>query len=66
MPKCQFNSYHRDGQMKVHNNASSTIGYEPNNYGEWQEQPEYKELPLALGGAADHWKFREDDDDYYT
>jgi catalase len=52
--------------MRVNDNAGSTIGYEPNSYGEWQEQPEAREPPLALGGAADHWNFREDDDDYYT
>lgn len=65
-PRCPFNSYHRDGQMRVDNNAGSTIGYEPNSYGKWQEQPEHKEPPLALNGAADHWNFREDDNDYYT
>lgn len=65
-PRCPFNSYHRDGQMRVDNNAGSTLGYEPNSYGKWQEQPEYKEPPLALNGAADHWNFREDDNDYYT
>ena len=65
-PRCPFNSYHRDGQMRVNNNAGSTLGYEPNSYGKWQEQPEYKEPPLALNGAADHWNFREDDNDYYT
>jgi catalase len=65
-PRCPVNSYHRDGQMRVNDNAGSTIGYEPNSYGEWQEQPEAREPPLALGGAADHWNFREDDDDYYT
>jgi catalase len=65
-PRCPTNSYHRDGQMRVNSNAGSTIGYEPNSYGEWQEQPEAKEPPLALSGAADHWNFREDDDDYYT
>jgi catalase len=52
--------------MRVNNNAGSTIGYEPNSYGAWQEQPEFKEPPLELSGAADHWNFREDDDDYYT
>jgi catalase len=52
--------------MRVNNNAGSTIGYEPNSYGEWQEQPEFKEPPLELSGAADNWNFREDDDDYYT
>ncbi len=65
-PRCPVNSYHRDGLMRVDNNAGATIGYEPNSYGQWQEQPEYKEPPLALSGAADRWNFREDDDDYYT
>lgn len=44
----------------------STLGYEPNSYGEWQEQPEFREPPLELDGAAWHWDFREDDDDYYS
>jgi len=65
-PRCPVNSYHRDGQMRVNSNAGSTLGYEPNSYGEWQEQPAFREPPLALRGAADHWNFREDDDDYYT
>ncbi|MFH1237392.1 MAG: catalase [Candidatus Aenigmatarchaeota archaeon] len=65
-PRCPFNSYHRDGKMRVNDNAGSTIGYEPNSYGQWQEQPDFKEPPLALSGAAYNWNFREDDDDYYT
>ncbi|MHB8172533.1 MAG: catalase [Thermincolia bacterium] len=65
-PRCPVNSYHRDGQMRVNNNAGSTLGYEPNSYGQWQEQPDFKEPPLPLKDAADHWNFREDDDDYYT
>jgi catalase len=65
-PRCPVNSYHRDGQMRVNNNAGSTIGYEPNSYGQWQEQPDFKEPALELNGAADHWNFREDDNDYYT
>ena len=52
--------------MRVDGNYGSTLGYEPNSYGEWQEQPDFKEPPLSLNGAADHWNFREDDDDYYT
>ena len=43
-------------------NHGSTIGYEPNSYGEWQEQPETAEPPLNLESAADHWNHREDDD----
>jgi catalase len=65
-PKCPFHSFHRDGQIRVDGNGGSTLGYEPNSYGEWQEQPEFKEPPLPLHGAADRWNFREDDDDYYT
>lgn len=65
-PRCPFNSYHRDGQMRVDSNAGKTLGYEPNSYGQWQEQPDFKEPPLSLDGAADHWNFRIDDDDYYT
>ena len=65
-PRCPVNSYHRDGQMRVNDNAGSTVGYEPNSFGAWQEQPDYREPPLPLSGAADRWDFREDDDDYYT
>ena len=60
------NPSHRDGQMRVDGNHGSTIGYEPNSYGAWQEQPAYREPPLELSGAADAWNFREDDADYYT
>ncbi|NLV96417.1 MAG: catalase [Desulfovibrionales bacterium] len=64
--RCPVHSYHRDGSMRVDGNYGSTLGYEPNSYGEWQEQPEYAEPPLELSGAADHWNAREDDHDYYT
>lgn len=64
--RCPFHSYHRDGQMRVDGNHGPTLGYEPNSYGEWQEQPDFSEPPLALSGAAAHWNAREDDSDYYT
>ncbi len=65
-PRNQAHSFHRDGQMRVDGNYGSTLGYEPNSYGEWQQQPEFAEPALELEGAADHWNFRDDDDDYYT
>ena len=65
-PRCPVHSYHRDGAMRVDGNFGGTLGYEPNSYGEWPEQPGFREPPLALQGAADHWNFREDDDDYYS
>jgi catalase len=52
--------------MRVDDNYGSTLGYEPNSYNEWQQQPEFREPPLPISGAADHWNAREDDDDYYT
>lgn len=61
-PRCAVNSYHRDGQMRTDSNAASTLGYEPNSYGEWAEQPDFGEPPLALQGAAGHWNHREDRD----
>jgi catalase len=65
-PKCPVNSYHRDGAMRVDGNHGSTLHYEPNSYGQWQEQPAYRNPPESIGNVADHWNFREDDDDYYS
>lgn len=65
-PKCPVHSYHRDGAMRVNSNYGGTLAYEPNGYGEWQEQPEFKEPPLKINGAASNWNYREDDDDYYS
>lgn len=64
--RCPFHSYHRDGSMRVDDNYGGTLGYEPNSYGEWQEQPDFSEPPMELSGAAAHWNAREDDSDYYT
>ncbi|HNR13488.1 MAG TPA: catalase [Thermodesulfobacteriota bacterium] len=61
-PRCPFHSFHRDGLMRVDANYGSTLGYEPNSYGEWQQQPDFAEPPLSLEGAADHWNHREDED----
>jgi catalase len=64
-PKCPFHSYHRDGQMRVDGNQGGTTAYEPNSVGEWQEQPDFREPPLAISGAAGHWNHRVDED-YYS
>ncbi len=63
--RCPFHSYHRDGAMRVDGNHGSTLGYEPNSYGEWEQQPEFSEPHFKLDGAAGHWDHR-DDDDYYS
>lgn len=64
-PRCPVHSYHRDGAMRVDGNFGSTLGYEPNDQGQWAEQPEYREPPLPLEGPAAHWNHREDED-YFT
>jgi catalase len=63
--RCPFHSYHRDGAMRVDGNYGAVLGYEPNSYGEWNEQPDFKEPPVSLEGTADHWNQREDTD-YYS
>jgi catalase len=61
-PRCPVHSYHRDGAMRTDGNHGATLGYEPNSYGQWQEQPDFREPPLSIEGAADHWNHREDTD----
>jgi catalase len=51
--------------MRVDDNNGAEIGYEPNSKGALQEQPDFREPPLALSGSADHWNHREDED-YYS
>ncbi|WP_316760118.1 catalase [Pedobacter aquatilis] len=65
-PKCPFHAYHRDGSMRTDGNYGSTISYEPNSFGEWAEQPAFKEPALELNGNAIAFDYREDDQDYFT
>ncbi|MDL2313564.1 catalase [Desulfovibrio sp. OttesenSCG-928-C14] len=66
-PKCPVHAYHRDGQMRVDGNYGSTLGYQPNSYWEWDEQPEFKEPPLATEGPMDSYEPKDDksDDCFY-
>ncbi|MSU02468.1 catalase [Tissierella pigra] len=61
-----YNSFHRDGQMRVDGNHGSKLHYEPNSYNEWQEQSEYGDPIEMTSGHIMRFDFREDDDDYYT
>ena len=65
-PQCPFHSYHKDGQMRTDGNNGAAINYEPNSFGEWQEQPEFREPPIEVDGPGDHWNFHADDEDYYS
>lgn len=60
--KCPFHNYHRDGAMRIDGNSGNGATYEPNSFNVFQEQPDFREPPLSLEGAADHWNHREDDD----
>ncbi|MDU6912623.1 MAG: catalase [Veillonella sp.] len=64
--KCPVNIYHRDGQGRIDGNHGSTIGYAPNSFGEWAEQPEFKNPPLDVSGPAYQYDFYEDDSDFFT
>jgi catalase len=52
--------------MRVDGTYGGALSYEPNSYGEWQEQPDFTEPPLAINGEAHNFDFREDDHDYYS
>jgi len=54
-PKTEKNAYHRDGSMRVDGNYGARTHYAPNSYGEWDEQPEYREPSLELEGALYHY-----------
>ncbi|MGC7406699.1 catalase [Pandoraea pneumonica] len=65
-PKCPFhNSFHRDGAMRVDGNLGGTTNYQPNRYGAFADQPEFRDPPEAVGAVADRYDHREDDD-YYS
>lgn len=61
-PRCPMHGYHRDGAMRIDDNYGGTLGHEPNDQGEWAEQPDYAEPSLLIDGEADHWNHREDTD----
>lgn len=61
-----WNSPHRDGQMRVDSNGGSTPSINPNSYGRYEDQPQYREPAWGVGSSADRFNYREDDDNYYT
>jgi len=64
-PRCPFQSYHRDGAMRVDGNAGRTPSYWPNSKGAWiDHDPRLAEPPLPIDGAAAHWDHRVDNDHY--
>lgn len=65
LAQCPLHSYHRDGQMRVDNNAGATVTYAPNSMSEWQDQPGFTPPPIPVEGDGDYYSFAETDEDYY-
>jgi catalase len=63
-PRCPYHSYHRDGAMRIDGNYGAETSYVPNSMGAWTEQPDFKEPPLELEGAAGRYDHRIDEDHY--
>ena len=59
-PHCPVHAYHRDGQMRVDGNYGAAKGYEPNSYGEWAQQEEFREPPFELSGAMCRYEPKDD------
>jgi len=57
-------SFHRDGGMRVDGNLGGNVNYEPNRFGDFAQDRNAIEPPLAAGNV-DHYNHREDDD-YYS
>lgn len=51
--------------MRVDGNQGSKLHYEPNSFGQWEEQPEHAD-PVQSGSDVFRYDFREDDNDYFT
>ncbi len=58
--------FHRDGQMRVDGNRGSELHYEPNSYGNWQEQRAFGLPKEVVNGDIFRYDYREDDHDYYS
>jgi catalase len=61
-PKCPFQSYHRDGLMRVDGNQGATLSYYPNSAGIWGSAPGAGEPALPIEGEAAHWDHRAEED----
>ena len=62
--RCPVHSFHRDGAMRVDGNYAEQLAYVPNSEGAWADQPDFREPPLKISGAAGHWDHRLDEDHF--
>jgi catalase len=62
--RCPVHSFHRDGAMRVDGNYGGQLAYVPNSDDKWADQPDWREPPLNICGAAGHWDHRVDEDHF--
>lgn len=65
MNKKDYHPWHRDGLMRIDGNLGGENHYEPNSYGNWEEDPRGYE-PKQNGGDVYRYDYRKEDQDYYT
>lgn len=63
-PHCPVNTYHRDGHMRFDGNYDGQVNYQPNSFNGPIDDPQFKEPPLKISGAADRYDHRKGNDDY--
>ena len=64
-PRCPMHSYHRDGQMRVNDNAGATKGYSPNSIGEWQTRRTPHAYSSVEGISMRHNPYEDRTDDCF-
>jgi catalase len=63
-PRCEVNTYHRDGSMRFDASYGGDVNYEPNSLGGPAENSQFKEPALKVTGDADRYDHRTGNDDY--
>lgn len=64
--RCPVTGYSRDGFMRIDGNYGSKISYEPNSFGAWQEQPEFRQPTSPVDGEGDYHAPAKTDFDHFT
>jgi len=63
-PKCPYNTYHRDGNMRSDGNGGASVNYEPNSFLGPVQDPSYSEPLLEVDGHVGRYDHRDGNDDY--
>lgn len=63
-PQCPVHNYNRDGHMRFDGNFGGQVPYQPNSFSGPIDDPQFKEPPFALLGAADRYDHHINNEDY--